>query len=554
MVARLLVVADCERLRWTFGREASMTRWAEAPEQRGQMVLYAQRLDEVLPLDHTVRVLDEILGQLDWSMWEGKYHLRLGQPPIHPRVLVSVLLYGLLTRIRSSRGLEEALLVRMDFRWLAEGRTIDHTTLSEFRRKHGAELKHLFVQVCLLARDLGFLSLARLGFDGTRVRSSNRRSGTRTPDELRKERDELAAKFDDLQQQAEAEDARDEELFESRATHELPADLRDKQTRLDKLNAVLADLQRAEAEGRAVPKRVPVTDLDSRVMPNKDGGHAPNYTPLATVDIASGLIVAVDVLNEVNEDKHLIPAVEEVQRQFGLETPPDVLTDGLNGTAANLAACEERGITIYSPCNVPDPATNPALRADPTQPVAESERSRLPVHKVRVEGKLHEQLDKSAFVYDAQRDCYFCPQGQPLDYAGTSSEASGSGRRIRRRYKASEQVCASCPLVSRCLQGKAKSRQVNREQYEDQRERHAQHMAQPESPAVYAQRRHPGERPFAMIKHHFGLRRFLLRGLERVQVEWNWAATAFNLQRLMSLMRSRAGPPRPPSCTLPQPP
>ena len=30
-------------------------------------------------------------------------------PPIHPRVLAGVLLYGLLRRIRSSRALEEAL-------------------------------------------------------------------------------------------------------------------------------------------------------------------------------------------------------------------------------------------------------------------------------------------------------------------------------------------------------------------------------------------------------------------------------------------------------------
>jgi hypothetical protein len=48
-----------------------------------------------------------------------------------------------------------------------------------------------------------------------------------------------------------------------------------------------------------------------------------------------------------------------------------------------------------------------------------------------------------------------------------------------------------------------------------------------------------------MIKHHYGARRFLLRGLDRVRQEWQWLATAFNLDRLMSLFRSRAGPPLP---------
>ena len=520
-----------------------MTRWAEAPERREQLVLFTQRLDDALPPQHSVRLLDEILAQLDWSTWEAKYHLHLGQPAIHPRVLASVLLYGLLTRIRASRGLEDALQVRMDFRWLAEGRSIDHTTLSEFRRKHAAELKELFVQVVQLARRLELVSLERLGFDATRVRANNRRTGTRTPEELRKERDELAAKFDEFAQQAAAEDARDEELFESGSTHQLPVELQDAQRRLEQIEATLQELARAQAEGRAVPKRVPITDLEARVMPNKDGGHAPNYTPLATVDIGSGLIVADDVLNVVNEDSHLVPAVEEVQRQFGLPSPPEVLTDGLNCTGANLTACAERGISIISPCDVPDPATNPALRADPTQPVPAADWNRLPVHPIK--GR-EPQIDKSAFVYDEQRDCYWCPMGQPVNYRNTCSEAGGSGRRIRSRYQAAEAACAACPLRARCVQGNTKARTINREQHEAHRERHAQKMATPEAQATYALRRHPGERPFAVIKHQFGLRRFLLRGLAQVRTEWRWAATAFNLQRLMSLIRSRAGPSRSP--------
>ena len=86
-----------------------MTRWAQRPEQRDQMVLYARQLDETLPPEHCARLLDELLDQLDWSAWEARYHGRIGQPAIHPRVVASVLLYGLMTRIRSSRGLEDAL-------------------------------------------------------------------------------------------------------------------------------------------------------------------------------------------------------------------------------------------------------------------------------------------------------------------------------------------------------------------------------------------------------------------------------------------------------------
>ena len=35
----------------------------------------------------------------------------------------------------------------------------------------------------------------------------------------------------------------------------------------------------------------------------------------------------------------------------------------------------------------------------------------------------------------------------------------------------------------------------------------------------------------------------MLRGLEQVRTEWRWLATAFNLHKMISLLRARAGPP-----------
>ena len=44
--------------------------------------------------------------------------------------------------------------------WLASGRQIDHTTLSEFRRKHSKALRGIFQQMIKLAIDLGIAKLA----------------------------------------------------------------------------------------------------------------------------------------------------------------------------------------------------------------------------------------------------------------------------------------------------------------------------------------------------------------------------------------------------------
>ena len=154
------------------------------------------------------------------------------------------------------------------------------------------------------------------------------------------------------------------------------------------------------------------------------------------------------------------------------------------------------------------------------------------------------QFDKAAFVYDEAQDVYWCPNGKRLKYHHTTPTETRQGTTIRRRYWANSADFAACPLKSRCLQDSARQRSLNRDQYESHRERQAQHMAKPESQEIYKLRRHAGETPFAWIKQRFGLRQFLVRGLDRVRVEWRWAATAFNLCRLMTLLadhRGRAG-------------
>jgi hypothetical protein len=394
------------------------------------------------------------------------------------------------------------------------------------------------VQVGLLARELGWLSLELLAYDGTRKRANSRRHGSRTPQRLREMQAELRKQFEELAAETAAEDVRDEETFGPASAYRLPPELADTRRRLEQVEAALAELQRVEAEGETVPSRIPLTDPQSRVTPNKEGGFAPNYTPLATVDVASGLIVAADVVAMTNEDVHLAGQLETIQKDFQLPTPPaEVLADGAMCSGPTLAALEQRGVTLYSPLPTTAAGANPALRADPSQPVAPEDWDRLPML-----GEKQPQLHKDAFVYDSSRDCYWCPQGQQLLPRHKTSENRSAGRVERTRYKAAATACAACPLRTRCMRPGTQRRQISRDQYDPQRERHAQRMATPEAQAKYQRRKAVGERPFAIIKHHFGARQFLLRGLDNVRTEWRWLATAFNLQRLISLLRARAGP------------
>ena len=51
---------------------------------------------------------------------------------------------------------------------------------------------------------------------------------------------------------------------------------------------------------------------------------------------------------------------------------------------------------------------------------------------------------------------------------------------------------------------------------------------------TYNRRMHIGETPFAIIKRIMEVRRFLLRGLDKVRTEWCWVCTAYNLKKLIA--------------------
>ena len=93
-----------------------------------------------------------------------------------------------------------------------------------------------------------------------------------------------------------------------------------------------------------------------------------------------------------------------------------MLADTVHGTGTNLAGMEQRGVDFYTPVTsqVPEEG-NPAKRDDPRQPVAEADRRKLP----RSDKK---KLAKSCFLYDEQRETYYCPLGRHSNYRETKKD------------------------------------------------------------------------------------------------------------------------------------
>lgn len=155
-----------------------MNRFASNPIDRRQVTLFRPTLEESIGLDHPVRLYDEILANCQWASWESQYCLAAGQPPIHPQIMASIILYGLGRGIRSSRVLEYMCCNSMDYIWLAQGHRPDHSTFCKFRNQFDKELKGLFRQIAQVAIDMKLASLAIVGLDGSRIRANSSRHST----------------------------------------------------------------------------------------------------------------------------------------------------------------------------------------------------------------------------------------------------------------------------------------------------------------------------------------------------------------------------------------
>lgn len=510
-----------------------MAHWAAPVMARQQMVLISSMLEQEIPPDHPVRLLDEILGGIDWSAWEAHYESVRGQPPVHPRVLASAILYGLSLGLRSSRQLERACLSSIDFLWLVEKRDIDHSTFCKFRTQFSKELKGLFRQVGRIAMDMDLMRLNQVSLDGTKVAANSSRHGTARAATLEQRLKCLDEQIEGMLAEAVAADGRDHQLWGEGTPNRLPRGLADLKSRQERLGKALAAARARDAAAgpKAKPAAVPVADPDSAVAPNKHGGYSPNYTPMLAVDGQAGLIVDAEVLADHDESRAVLGAVERMEENFGRK-PAQALADSAFGGGGNLSALAEGQVEAYIPLeHREDSEENPARRSDPSQAIAPALWEKLPVN--RRTGR----LSRMCFIYDAAADQYWCPMGKALTLVGSKSKPA----HVARQYRC--QSCAGCPLATRCLGEKAQVRELERDVHEPLREAMDARMRSEQGRNAYRRRSWMGEYAQGILKSVMGVRQFLLRGLVKVRTEWLWCCTAFNLRKLTRAVAARRAAP-----------
>ena len=140
-----------------------------------QLSLLPPSYDDLVPMNHPVRVVNTIIDHLDITALEQSYKGG-GTSSYHPRMLLKVIIYAYLRNLYSSRKIEQALSENIHFMWLSGQNKPDHNTINDFRGKRlKGHLKKIFNQVVLLLVDQGVVNLKDLYVDGTKIEANANR-------------------------------------------------------------------------------------------------------------------------------------------------------------------------------------------------------------------------------------------------------------------------------------------------------------------------------------------------------------------------------------------
>ncbi|CAA9386880.1 MAG: hypothetical protein AVDCRST_MAG01-01-286, partial [uncultured Rubrobacteraceae bacterium] len=149
--------------------------------------------------------------------------------------------------------------------------------------------------------------------------------------------------------------------------------------------------------------------------------------------------------------------------------------------------------------------------------------------------KVRPYYGTSVFFYDAEKDLYRCPQGEPLRlYTRSYTERLS-------RYRAEPEVCNACPLKPRCTPGES-GRVVGRSFDEELLGRVRAYRETAPYEKALRKRAVWVEPLFGEAKEWHGMRRFRLRTLWRVNAEAMVIAAGQNVKRLLAF--SGRGPRR----------
>ena len=513
------------------------------PYIQNQLSLMPARLDELIPGDHLVRVINQAIEQLNLEPLLKQYKGG-GTSSFHPGMMLKVIVYAYSERVYSSRRIAKALRENVNFMWISGNNRPDFRTINHYRssRMKGV-IDEVFGEVLEYLMEQGYVKLEDYFVDGTKVEANankhkvvwekrNRRYTERLQEKIR----ELLVEIDAVNaaENAEYGDKDLEELGGSGSGDGMDAEkLAKKMAELNKrlveqpenqelkqaVKTIQKDylprLQKYEEQKRKLAGRSSYakTDEDASCMRMKEDRGAEKPWPKPAYNVQLGtedqFVVGFSIHQQAGDPGCLIPHLEQVRVRQG-RLPKKIIADAAYGSEENYDYVERNQLGNYLKYNTFHQEQHP-----PRKP--ELQRKRL----FRAEN----------FPYEAERDEFICPAQKRLTYQRTIQVKSDNGYSAERReYECAE--CERCPIRAECTQAKGNRRIRISFRLQHFRQQARENLLSAEGQVLRKKRSVEVETVFGHSKHNMGLRRFMLRGKEKVHNELGLHCIAHNLKKM----------------------
>lgn len=510
-----------------------MAKLAIKSDNRNQNLLLPPSLDELVPENHLVRVVDAVINGLDISGILSTYRGG-GNSAFDPKMMLKVLVFAYLSNVYSSRRIEELLRRDICFMWLAGMKRPDFRTINYYRGKRLKDgVDSVFTQVVQLLHEEGFVSLKVQYIDGTKIESVANKYTFVWRGSVEKHDAKLKAKTEALLSQIEQSHAIESD--ENPASDGLTAEEAAQRVERIKGKVEAARLTKEEAkalkqiEDDSIPRMnrykgqletmgdrnsYSKTDTGATFMRMKEdamlnGQLKPGYN--VQISTENQFITNFGIYQRPADTLTLINYLESFRSRYGTQSD-EIVADSGYGSEENYEYMFLNGMAPYVKYNMFHVEQRRRYRNDP----------------FRV----------SNLFYNPQEDFYVCPMGQKMRFTRQEKRHTASGyEQTVSVYRATR--CEGCPLRGQCHKSKGNRQIEVNHTLEDYKAR-ARELLTSEQGLI-----HRGKRPiepeavFGQIKEGGKFRRLRLRGLTGAKIEFGLKALAHNLRKL-ALARAKS--------------
>ncbi|MCK5767377.1 MAG: IS1182 family transposase [Candidatus Atribacteria bacterium] len=461
-------------------------------EDRNQIILFPESIDEYVSDNNSIRIIDEYIKQLDLEILGFKRAVNplLGRPPYHPKDMLKLYLYGYLNRVRSSRRLEQEAIRNLEVIWLIRKLKPDFKTIADFRKDNKKALKKVFRDFTKLCDEWELFGKELVAIDGSKFRACNSKKNNYSSKKLERHLKYLDEKIENYIQELDHHD-RAEASLEKPDVNTITKRIQQLRDRKEKYESYIRKLKQSGEN------EISTTDPDSRLMANHNNVEV-SYNIQTTVDAKHKLIADFKVTQKPNDLGELDNMALRAKKLFGNETF-EVLADKGYYQAKDLKKCAENGITVYITKQTYANATkDPAFYSD-------------------------------QFKYDKTKNTYLCPAGKELH---CSRARKKDGKIIGYEYR-NDAACKKCEFKARCTSAK-KGRSICRHADQDFLDRIDSQTKR--NMEKYKLRQMIVEHPFGTIKRGWGAYYFLTKRKVSVSAEISLSFLAYNFKRAINIL------------------